>query len=257
MTYERSVEIYGDGIGKVEYVQHMGSDLTVVNSARVSFGKNKAILDERDEKLISYLIKHRHTSVLEHCSVTFRFTVPLYIRSQHHRHRTWSYNEISRRYTDIDLRFYTPSEFRTQHKSNRQASNAEELIDPPLQLESDISNAPRIIFASKALKDFSSSPRKVSAARAVKEHHQQSLDLFDTLIESGVCREQARGVLPQNLYTQYYGTVNMSNLLKFIDLRTHDGAQWEIQKVAQACLEIATDLWPVTVNAYREIRGEK
>ena len=241
MTYERSIELYGDGIGKVEYVQHMGSDLTVVNSARVSFGKNKAILDERDEKLISYLIKHRHTSVLEHCSVTFRFIVPLYIRSQHHRHRTWSYNEISRRYTDIDLKFYEPSEFRTQHKSNRQASNAEELIDPPLQLESDISNAPRIIFASKALTD----------------HHLSSLQLFDTLIEAGVCREQARGVLPQNLYTQYYGTVNMSNLLKFIDLRTHDGAQWEIQKVAQACLEIATDLWPTTVNAYREIRGEE
>ena len=241
MTYERSIELYGDGIGKVEYVQHMGSDLTVVNSARVSFGKNKAILDERDEKLISYLIKHRHTSVLEHCSVTFRFIVPLYIRSQHHRHRTWSYNEISRRYTDIDLKFYEPSEFRTQHKSNRQASNAEELIDPPLQLESDISNAPRIIFASNALTD----------------HHLSSLQLFDTLIEAGVCREQARGVLPQNLYTQYYGTVNMSNLLKFIDLRTHDGAQWEIQKVAQACLEIATDLWPVTVNAYREIRGEE
>tara|TARA_R110002020_G_scaffold161065_1_gene345838 strand:- start:60 stop:785 length:726 start_codon:yes stop_codon:yes gene_type:complete len=241
MTYERSIELYGDGIGKVEYVQHMGSDLTVVNSARVSFGKNKAILDERDEKLISYLIKHRHTSVLEHCSVTFRFIVPLYIRSQHHRHRTWSYNEISRRYTDIDLKFYEPSEFRTQHKSNRQASNAEELIDPPLQLESDISNTPRIIFASKALTD----------------HHLSSLQLFDTLIEAGVCREQARGVLPQNLYTQYYGTVNMSNLLKFIDLRTHDGAQWEIQKVAQACLEIATDLWPATVNAYREIRGEE
>ena len=241
MTYERSIELYGDGIGKVEYVQHMGSDLTVVNSARVSFGKNKAILDERDEKLISYLIKHRHTSVLEHCSVTFRFIVPLYIRSQHHRHRTWSYNEISRRYTDIDLKFYEPSEFRTQHKSNRQASNAEELIDPPLQLESDISNTPRIIFASNALTD----------------HHLSSLQLFDTLIEAGVCREQARGVLPQNLYTQYYGTVNMSNLLKFIDLRTHDGAQWEIQKVAQACLEIATDLWPVTVNAYREIRGKE
>ena len=105
MSYEKSIELYSDGIGKVDYVQHMGSDLTVVNSARVSFGKNKAILDERDEKLISYLIKHRHTSVLEHCSVTFRFAVPLYIRSQHHRHRTWSYNEISRRYTDFDLRF--------------------------------------------------------------------------------------------------------------------------------------------------------
>ncbi len=129
MTYEKSIELYGDGIGKVDYVQHMGSDLTVVNSARVSFGKNKAILDERDEKLIRYLIRHRHTSTLEHCSVAFRFTVPLFIRSQHHRHRTWSYNEISRRYTDIDLRFYEPPEFRTQHKSNRHASNADELIN--------------------------------------------------------------------------------------------------------------------------------
>ena len=240
MSYEKSIELYSDGIGKVDYVQHMGSDLTVVNSARVSFGKNKAILDERDEKLISYLIKHRHTSVLEHCSVTFRFTVPLYIRSQHHRHRTWSYNEISRRYTDIDLKFYEPSEFRTQHKSNRQASNAEELINPLMEFEAD----------------FSSSPRKVSAARAVKEHHQQSLDLFDTLIESGVCREQARGVLPQNMYTEYYGTVNLNNLLKFIDLRTHEGAQWEIQQLANACLEIATDLFPITVGAYREIRSK-
>jgi thymidylate synthase (FAD) len=76
------------------------------------------------------------------------------------------------------------------------------------------------------------------------------MDLFDRLISAGVCREQARGVLPQNMYTQYYGTVNLSNLLKFIDLRTHEGAQWEIQKVAAACLEIATELFPVTVGAY-------
>ena len=77
------------------------------------------------------------------------------------------------------------------------------------------------------------------------------------MIELGVCREQARGVLPQNMYTEYYGTVNLNNLLKFIDLRTHMGAQWEIQKVAEACLEIATDLFPETVGAYRRIRGEE
>jgi thymidylate synthase (FAD) len=95
------VYLYDDNIGKVEYVEHMGSDLSVVNSARVSFGKHKQLLDEKDEKLINYLIKHRHTSTLEHCVVTFRFKVPLYVRSQHHRHRTWSYNEISRRYTSF------------------------------------------------------------------------------------------------------------------------------------------------------------
>ena len=232
------MELFGDGIGKVEYVQHMGEDITIVNAARVSFGKHKEAITDNDKKLIKYLIQHRHTSTLEHNSVTFRFCVPLFIRSQHHRHRTWSYNEISRRYTDVDLRFYEPVAFRTQHRSNRQASNPEELINP------GISHAhPEMIHHETT-----------PAADLVRQYHKEALDLFDKLLDAGVCREQARGVLPQNLYTEYYGTANLNNLLKFIDLRTHDGAQWEIQQVAKACLEIATDLWPITVGAYREIR---
>ena len=119
----RRIELFSDDIGAVEYIDNMGSDLTVVNSARVSFGVNKKVLDYRDKKLINYLINHKHTSTLEHNVITFKFTVPLFIRSQHHRHRTWSYNEISRRYTDVDMKFYTPEMFRTQHVSNRQASN--------------------------------------------------------------------------------------------------------------------------------------
>ena len=180
----KRIEIYGDGIGCVELVEHLGGDLSVVNSARVSFGVHKEFLEEKDEKLIEYLVKHKHTSTLEHCVLTFRFKVPLFIRSQHHRHRTWSYNEISRRYTDIDIQFYEPKEYRTQHKSNRQASNIEEVSDP--------------------------------------------------------------------LVTEYYGTVNLNNLLKFVELRTHEGAQWEIQQVAKACLSIASDLYPITVSAYRD-----
>ena len=76
--------------------------------------------------------------------------------------------------------------------------------------------------------------------------------LYKKLLEKGVCREQARGVLPQNLYTQYYGTVDIHNLLKFIDLRSHEGAQWEIQKVAQACLDITSQFLPITVEAWRQ-----
>lgn len=227
-NYFRSIELYGDNIGRVDYVNHMGTDLTVVNSARVSFGVQKDILDEKDKKLINYLIKHRHTSTLEHCNITFRFSVPLFVRSQHHRHRTWSYNEISRRYTDVNISFYEPYAFRTQHKSNRQASNIDDLFNPILPCGSDCD-------------------------QAVELHHQMSVDLYKKMLNAGVCREQARGVLPQNMYTEYYGTVNLSNLLKFIDLRTHVGAQWEIQKVAEACLEIATDLFPETVGAYRKI----
>jgi len=235
MTYAKTIPLYHDDIGSVSYVEHMGSDLTVVNSARVSFGVEKAELDDKDRKLIRYLIKHRHTSTLEHNTVTFRFVVPLFVRSQHHRHRTWSYNEISRRYTDKDLNFYLPNNFRTQHKSNRQASNAEELINP--RVYGDLS--------------------PLTAKELLENKTYECLDTFNNLLEAGVCREQARMILPQNLYTEYYGTVNLNNLLKFIDLRTHMGAQWEIQKVAEACLEMATDLWPETVTAYRSIRNEQ
>jgi thymidylate synthase (FAD) len=90
-----------------------------------------------------------------------------------------------------------------------------------------------------------------TASVALKRHHLNSLRLYNLLIERGVCREQARGVLPQGLYTEYYGTVNLNNLLKFVELRTHEGAQWEIQQVARACLKIARELWPVAINTYK------
>lgn len=226
--------IYDDNIGFVEYVQHMGEDLTIVNAARVSFGKHKTEMDNKDKKLIKYLINHKHTSTLEHNLVTFRFMVPMFVRSQHHRHRTWSYNEISRRYTDYDIKFYSPDKFRTQHKSNRQASNENELINPMLKIYDPASSTPHSILASKRM----------------RLHHLDSIKLFDNLLDAGVCREQARGVLPQNMYTQYYGTVNLNNLIKFISLRSHDGAQWEIQKVAEACKKIATELWPITMGHF-------
>ena len=237
----KTVQLFEDGIGKVDYICHMGSDVSVVNSARVSFGKEVENISQKDKKLINYLIKHRHTSTLEHCTVTFRIKVPLYIRSQHHRHRTWSYNEISRRYTDINLEFYEPKQFRTQHKSNRQASNAETLINPDLKKNSNA-------FVNHSVVPVPA--HKASAA--IISHHKNSLVLFNKLIESGVCREQARGVLPQNLYTEYYATTNLNNLFKFIDLRTHEGAQWEIQQLAKAMLDIVTDLYPITVEAWKE-----
>ena len=227
----KKILIYGDAVGAVEYVEHMGSDLTIVNAARVSFGKHKKELDAKDKKLIKYLINHKHTSTLEHNIVTFRFTVPLYVRSQHHRHRTWSYNEISRRYTDENLRFYEPATFRTQHKSNRQASNNDN-INPVM------------------IPDLSNSDFGVNADHMITMHHKKSVELYNNLMRKGVCREQARGVLPQNLYTEYYGTCNLNNLVKFIELRTHEGAQWEIQKVAEACKEIAAELWPIAMGHY-------
>jgi thymidylate synthase (FAD) len=239
-NYQKRIQLYDDSVGAVEYVQHMGTDLTVVNSARVSFGKHKEILDANDEKLIRYLISHQHTSTLEHNQVTFRFMVPLYVAAQHMRHRTWSYNSVSRRYTEENLRFYSPNSFRTQHASNRQASNLNELTDP--LLNPDDQNNPK----------WGEWIGPYHASQAVRDHHVASLELYEKLLATGVCREQARGVLPQNLYTEYYGSANLNNCLKFCSLRLHEGAQWEIQQVARAMVEIMRDLWPVTLNAWIE-----
>lgn len=228
--------IYKDKTGSIELVQHMGSDITVVNSARVSFGSKVDSLNEKDKKLINYLVKHRHTSTLEHNIATFRVKVPLFVRSQHHRHRTWSFNEISRRYTDVGLEFYIPEVYRTQHSSNRQASNLNEEVNPimdvyPAGLESKFCD------------------------EAIHHHVKLSLDLYNDMLDKGIAREQARMILPQNLYTEYYATANCNNILKFIDLRMHEGAQWEIQQLAASMLDIITDLWPVTVKAYRDIKS--
>jgi len=135
------------------------------------------------------------------------------------------------------LKFYEPDSFRTQHKTNRQASNADELINPTIKMYSPVSPQP-----------FS-----FAASEIVRNHHKDALKLFDELLAAGVCREQARGILPQNLYTEYYGTCNLNNLIKFIHLRTHDGAQQEIRVVAEACKQIATDLWPIAMKSLQSV----
>ena len=209
--------IYSDKIGKVELVSHMGSDLTIVNAARVSYGKEVLSLDPKDIKLIKYLYDNKHFSCFEHCQLTFRFKVPLFVRSQHHRHRTWSYNEISRRYTDENLEFYIPSKFRVQSSSSKQAS-----IDGQLNHQ-DLSDS-------------------------VSEQVNSSLKLFDSMINSGVAKEMARMILPQNLYTEYYGSVNLRNAIAFLKLRLHEHAQYEIRVLAETMKKQMIALFPETMK---------
>ena len=226
--------LYDDDIGSVQYIRHYGDDKTIVNSARVSFGADNDLpLNEKDEKLIKYLIKNKHTSTLEHCGVTLKVTVPLFVRSQHHRHRTFSFNEISRRYTDKNLQFYCPSMFRTQHDSNRQASNTDE-VNPYTSF------MPGEIGASTASEDLLG-------------HVESCLELYENFLEVGICREQARMVLPQNLYTEYYATANLNNIFKFIGLRVDAHAQWEIQRVGEEFLYYCEHLFPVATKAYKEL----
>jgi thymidylate synthase (FAD) len=207
---------------KVSYVDHMGSDKTIVNAARISFNKQSEILEEKDIKLIKYLAEHQHMSPFEHCSLTCIIECPLYIRSQIHRHRTFAYNEVSRRYTSENLEFYVPDmgNIRKQSKSNRQASNG--------QLDEDES-------------------MKVQAM--MNKCHFDCLETYNKLIDMGVCREQARGVLPQNLMTKFYMTGNLRNFAHFLELRSHAGAQAEVQEVAHQLRAILSEKFPLALAA--------
>jgi thymidylate synthase (FAD) len=213
--------------GFVELVDVLGDSLTPVNAARVSFAKESSALSDKDKKLIKYLIKENHTSPFEHNVITLKFKVPLFVARQHMRHRTWSFNEVSRRYTSLDIDFYSPQFFREQHQSNRQASVANSNFDP-------------VLYNIKG--EFADHP--CQSSEALQTHIESSLFLYNKMLNSGIAREQARMVLPQNLYTTYIGTVNLNNLIKFIKLRDHEGAQQEIQDMALACKAIAKSVWP-------------
>jgi thymidylate synthase (FAD) len=221
---ENHVPVLG-GQGWVGLIDNLGDETTIVNAARVSFGKIKDEMDERDITLLEYLIENRHTSPLEHLVFTFSIHCPLFVRGQWHRHRTWSYNEISRRYTEVDMEFYTPPILRAQAKIDRQAS---------------VENAD---FDNDAL-------RKV-----ISDHNQASFKVFEDLLEQGVCREQARGVLPQNMMVTFWGTVNLGNLLHFLELRDSEHAQWEIREYAIAIKKLIKPYIP-NVAKYFEKQGQ-
>lgn len=221
--------------GSVHLMQYMGEDgITQVNAARASFMKEVTDMSPRDYKLLEYCAREKHTSVFEHNMLTFRFKVPLFVARQHHRHRTWSYNEVSRRYTSEALDFYLPRTFRKQAASNRQASvDSDEIWDPTI---SEIHGTKHIW--------------PLKAHEAGKQITERSVKFYNAMLEAGICREEARMFLPQNLYTTYWGTVNLNNFFKFYELRSHEGAQKEIVEVAEACMALVKLVWPDTVQTY-------
>ena len=222
---ENHVKVLG-GQGWVGLIDHLGTESTIVNAARVSFGKIKTEMDDRDKALLAYLIDNRHTSPLDHMVFTFSVHCPLFIRGQWHRHRTWSYNEISRRYTEIDMEFYTPVKLRKQAESNRQASFLDESFDDE------------------------------SLREEIRQQNLKSLELYNHLLEKGVCREQARGVLPQKMMVTFWGTVDLSNLLHFLALRDSDHAQSEIKEYAVAIKKLIKPIIP-NVAAYFAGKGQE
>lgn len=211
--------------GSIRLVDHMGSDLSVVRSARVSYDAEWRTGEDAgaDAKLINYLMKNRHTSPFESVTFTFEVKAPIFVFRQWHRHRTWSFNEISARYAELPEEFYVPelAQITTQSSSNKQMRTDQ---------ENDNAYIIRGMIASKSSEAFA---------------------YYRKMLELGAPRELARSVLPVGTYSKMFATVDLHNLLGFLRLRDHSHAQYEIQVYAQAMLQLIEPIVPVSVAAFK------
>lgn len=217
--------------GFVRLVDHMGNDLSVVRAARVSYaaawraGQNES----SDHKLINTLVRDKHTTPLESVIFTFEVKAPIFVLRQWHRHRTWSYNELSARYRELPEEFYIPplNGIGRQSKVNKQAR--------------DIHN-----------QEADGVNRKAEIG-VVRDHCVQAFALYKELLEKAEWpRELARMVLPLNTYSHMFGTVNLHNLFHFLKLRLHPHAQFEIRVYAMAMLDLIRHHVPVCVEAWEQ-----
>jgi len=217
--------------GFVRLVDFMGSDLSIARAARVSYNTPWRADEDGgvgglDERLINYLWKHAHTSPFEHVTITFEVKAPIFVFRQWHRHRTWSFNEVSGRYSELPDEFYVPKPEHVgeQSKSNKQARDL----------------APEL--GSDEGRSFQCHVYAQACAKAFKNYR--------LLLNCGWPRELARGVLPVSTYSHMFATVNLLNLMKFLTLRCHDHSQYEIREYAYALKDIAQHVAPVAMRAW-------
>ena len=211
--------------GYVKLENWMGKDNTVVSAARVShLGASKG--KEKDDALIRYLMVHNHTSPFEQVEFQFIVKCPIFIARQWMRHRTWSYNEISRRYTSVDIEFHEPRYLRGESSENTQSSEG-------------------VVADSTAL------------IGNIKKSTAFALETYNLLIKKGVCREQARMVLPENLYTTFYAKTDLHNLFHFLELRGSKDAQYEMQLYATAIEKLIEPIVPVSYLTWKELKNDK
>jgi len=214
-------------LGTMELLDVMGDDLSIVNAARVSYASESNAFEEKDKKLVKYLAKHKHWTPFEQNSLKFRVKCPIYIARQWMKHRCWVFNEISARYTIFDNTVYKPDEFRKQAVRNKQASDASEG-----EINQELAN------------------------EIYEQATKTAIDSYNKLLELGVCREQARGVLPVGSHTEFITTVNLRNFMHWYMLRAPKDAQWEIQQYAHAALKLIEPKFPVAIECFKELQEE-
>ena len=223
--------------GFLESLDTLGNDLTVVNSARVSFGKRKTVYSDGDRKLVKFLVKNKHWSPFRHIIVQFHIKAPEFVMRQWYKHvvgiettsnsmtKDHAWNELSGRYVPVED-YYKPNNWRAQSEDNKQASKG------------SIENQ------SEAEKIFDDTMAYVTGA-------------YSKLLELGVAKEQARLLLPLNQYTEVYWTASFQAIMNFIELRDEETAQWEIREYAIAMKKIMIELYPETTKIWFENIGEK
>jgi thymidylate synthase (FAD) len=204
--------------GFIKYVDHMGTDLSIVNSARVSFGKQVTEIQKRDQKLINYLWSHEHTTPFRHAYMTFHIKAPIFVLRQWQKHQVGcSWNEMSGRYVVFDCEFYEPTSYRKQSNDNKQGSYG----------EIEEQNEASLIY-------------ETAMTYSIRD--------YKRLIEMGVCKEQARMLLPNSLYTECYWTASLQAVMHFLKLREDSHAQLEIQKYAKGIRTICEKYFPIALN---------
>lgn len=225
---------------KAEYIDNMGTDLTVVNAARVSFHKESSwdesgskVLNDKDQKLIKYLASHNHFTPFTHCVITMRETVPIFVARQRFKHTVgFSYNEVSRRYVDDDPVLFIPETWRRKAENKKQGSSEEEVqLYEHLAFEDG---------------DWDDPWEDYRLDELLEEHNQRSIVLYKSLLRVDVAPEQARMVLPQSMYTSYYVTGSLSAWARAYNLRSDNHAQLEIQQLAKQWSDIIQPLYPVS-----------
>ena len=216
--------------GFVRLVDSMGNDLSVVRAARVSYDAAWRAGEDTgsDRRLIHYLMKNKHTTPFEAVTFTFEVYAPIFVFRQWHRHRTHSYNELSARYRELPDNFYLPQpeQVGVQVTQNKQGRDTDGMTPELLE------------------------QRQMQIER-VRTHLQQSFTLYHELIEEGWPKELARIVVPVSTYSHMFDTVNLLNLFKFLNLRLHPHAQYEIRVYAEAMAKLIESVVPVCVEAWK------
>lgn len=215
-----------DGVGCVELLETFGSDLTVVNAARVSFAKEVNEFSDKDQKLINYLINHNHISPFFHPQIRFRLKMPIFVAREWFRHTIgFARNEVSRRYVDDEPQIFLPEELRARDKNKKQGSKNDSIEHNSEMVEK------------------------------IKNFTNQSLALYNELLENQVAPEVARGILPQNMYTEFIETASLYAYMRLCALRMDPQAQKEIREYATIVAKLMEEAFPASMKAFYAKHG--